>query len=94
MFSKFLEKTTFDRHQQIFILPLPYSVVLKAKEGVNVYHRVRHKVPFFLEDYLFLSDYEIQPLDSFLNGSLFRRGLSVNNINHKQRMAQLLENVT
>ena len=51
-------------------------------------------VPFFLEDYLFLNDHELQPLDSFLNGSLFRCGQSVNNINHKQRMAQLLENVT
>lgn len=99
MFIKFLEKTTFARHQQIFILPLPYLAVWKAKEGVSVYHRphsllVSIKVPFFLEDYLFLNDYEMQPLDSFLNGSLFGGGQSVNNINDKQRMAQLLENVT
>lgn len=52
------------------------------------------KVPFLLEDYLFLIDYEMQPLDSFLNGSLFGGGQSVNNVNHRQRMAQLLENVT
>ena len=53
MFIKFLEKTTFARHQQIFTLPLPYLAVWKAKEGVSVYHRphsllVRHKSSLFL----------------------------------------------